>query len=551
MLVDKGSEGLRERWFYECSHEAKLHPGQYVGLRNQGCTCYMNSLLQQLFMVPRLREAVLAARVKRRRLVPGYQIADAELVGHRVVVDGGGKGWMEGLVVGFEEGTGEHVIKYEGMGEKEKRVRMRLREGRMGKDSGTFRVIPPPTHCSLSAAQEIESAQRVLEQMQRTFCYLASSEKRFFDPRHLVEACKCLNLNYSVYQQNDASEFCDKLLDSLEAALKGTKHMDELEFGCFGGKLAYQKLPQGCEHRAEREEPFIKIELIIKGKESIEESLAAFVEGELMDGENQVECEGCNTKKPTVRRICLGALPNLLILHLKRFDLDFSTFETVKLNNRCAFPMRLNVKPYTREGLEEAERAKLLLEQVSISEPVSGTREGEGEGEVPSVLEEGEYDYELKGVVIHAGIAQGGHYYSYIKDRQRPDCWHKFDDEDVSDFDPAWLENQCFGGTFLKTTTTWNGMVSSVEQEKVHNALMLFYEKVLPRGAAVAGVASTDGEEKEEGGGRTWQEQGMEEEEGKEEKELCMWRQERRRRRRRWRKRMARRWMRGKLVPWT
>ena len=231
-------------------------------------------------------------------------------------------------VEGYDDENKVHILKYEaspGLPREDEThtVRVDITVGRPGKETGEFLLIPPPKHCTLPVVVELEKTQRVLKEMQRTFCYLQASEKRFFDPKLLVDACKCLNLQYSVYQQNDASEFCDKLLDKLEAALKGTPQMRDLE-ACFGGKLVYQKIPEGCEHRTEREEPFIKVELIIKGKESIEESLAAFVEGELMDGDNQVECEGCNTKKPTVRRICLGTLPNLLILHLKRFDLDFT-----------------------------------------------------------------------------------------------------------------------------------------------------------------------------------------------------------------------------------
>lgn len=38
--------------------------GGYVGLKNQGCTCYMNSTLQQLFMTPYLRKHVLALPVE-------------------------------------------------------------------------------------------------------------------------------------------------------------------------------------------------------------------------------------------------------------------------------------------------------------------------------------------------------------------------------------------------------------------------------------------------------------------------------------------------------
>ena len=37
--------------------DSKKHTG-YVGLKNQGATCYMNSLLQALFFTNKLRKAV-------------------------------------------------------------------------------------------------------------------------------------------------------------------------------------------------------------------------------------------------------------------------------------------------------------------------------------------------------------------------------------------------------------------------------------------------------------------------------------------------------------
>jgi hypothetical protein len=47
-------------------------------------------------------------------------------------------------------------------------------------------------------------------------------------------------------------------------------------------------VPRGCDHRSTKEDPFINLTLIIRGKESIQESLTALVEGEVMDGDNKV-----------------------------------------------------------------------------------------------------------------------------------------------------------------------------------------------------------------------------------------------------------------------
>lgn len=41
--------------FILCSWDSKKHTG-YVGLKNQGATCYMNSLLQTLFFTNKLRK---------------------------------------------------------------------------------------------------------------------------------------------------------------------------------------------------------------------------------------------------------------------------------------------------------------------------------------------------------------------------------------------------------------------------------------------------------------------------------------------------------------
>merc|ERR1711871_1665409 len=67
-----------------------------------------------------------------------------------------------------------------------------------------------------------EDAMLILDQLQRTFAYLENSRKRHYDPRPLIEACKPLNMEFSVFHQNDCAEFFDKLMEFLEEATKGT-----------------------------------------------------------------------------------------------------------------------------------------------------------------------------------------------------------------------------------------------------------------------------------------------------------------------------------------
>ena len=46
-------------WKISLAYDEKSQTG-YVGLKNLGCTCYINSLIQQFFMIPPLRESILA-----------------------------------------------------------------------------------------------------------------------------------------------------------------------------------------------------------------------------------------------------------------------------------------------------------------------------------------------------------------------------------------------------------------------------------------------------------------------------------------------------------
>lgn len=59
-----------------------------------------------------------------------------------------------------------------------------------------------------------------------------------------------------------------------------------------------------------------------------------------------------------------------------------------------------------------------------------------------------QYEYDLIGVTVHTGTADGGHYYSFIKDRTAGarDKWFLFNDAEVKPFDPNQIAAECFGG---------------------------------------------------------------------------------------------------------
>ena len=62
--------------------------------------------------------------------------------------------------------------------------------------------------------------------------------------------------------------------------------------------------------------------------------------------------------------------------------------------------------------------------------------------------------YHLKGIVVHTGEIDGGHYYSFIKEKKSgtychpKDCtWWRFDDSFVEMWDIERLDEDCFGGS--------------------------------------------------------------------------------------------------------
>eukprot|EP01033_Poteriospumella_lacustris_P007468 gene7468-5365_t len=335
----------------------------YVGLKNFGATCYMNSLLQVLFANGRVRR---------------YILDDLTL------------------------------------------------------DEGGY--------------TDEELRNHLWYQLQKVFCQLQFSEHKAYAPSDWTFAFKdetgVQPLN--TMMQQDAQEFLQVLFERCETMMQ--QHWRRLE------------ARQPTHGMRTQQEQFVCISIdLVDGQ--LSSSLEAFVKGETISDftwkEDLPKCE-------IVKKQCLAHLSDSVIFHLKRFKYNFDTFHREKINDSFAFPLELDMKPYTREGQPEFQPFLAAPPAAHQQQHHHPHRSGENSPTTPtattltSPLSPEElhaiaqrspayYAYTLAGVVVHTGTADSGHYYAYLKDTCTGQ-WYECNDSEISSFDIARLEAECFGG---------------------------------------------------------------------------------------------------------
>ncbi|ETN39556.1 uncharacterized protein HMPREF1541_05782 [Cyphellophora europaea CBS 101466] len=283
--------------------------------------------------------------------------------------------------------------------------------------------------------------QKLVWELSKVFAYMQNSHDKSIDPSAAVESITTWDgEQIDVTVQMDVDEFFNLLFDRLESETVDPSVRAQLK-SFYGGETIQQIKSKECEHISERPETFSVLPVEIKGKASLQESLKAYVEGEVLQGDNKYSCTSCAKHVDAVKRSCLKQIPDNLILNLKRFDFDLVTCMRAKLNDQFEFPETIDMAPYKLDNLS-----------------------GDNDTPTPDV-------FELTGIIVHSGTADSGHYYSYIRQRPSADeprgSWVQFNDSDVTVFDSSTIGDYCFGGI----DASIYGMA------KFYNAYMLFYQR--------------------------------------------------------------------------
>uniref|UniRef100_A0A8C6HIE9 ubiquitinyl hydrolase 1 n=1 Tax=Mus spicilegus TaxID=10103 RepID=A0A8C6HIE9_MUSSI len=215
-------------------------PKGFVGLKNAGATCYMNSVIQQLYMIPSIRNSILA-------------------------ID---SIWSD---------TDDDIFK----GEKQDS------ENNVDPRDDVFRYPhqfeDKPTLSKVEDRKEYNIA--VLKHLQITFGHLAASQLQYYVPKGFWQQFRLWGEPVNLREQHDALEFFNSLVDSLDEAFKALGYPTVLS-KVLGGSFADQKICQGCPHRYECEESFTTLNVDIRNHQNLLDSLEQYVKGDLLEGAN-------------------------------------------------------------------------------------------------------------------------------------------------------------------------------------------------------------------------------------------------------------------------
>ncbi|CAF3593955.1 unnamed protein product [Rotaria socialis] len=338
----------------------------------------------------------------------------------------------------------------------------------------------------------------ILYELKRMFAYLLESERRSYNPKsfckvYTMDGLQSLNTG----DQKDMTEFFTDLITKLEEMSDDLK---QLVRDLFCGILTNIVISFDCPHISRKLEEFYTVRCQVADMKDVHESLAELTVKDTLEGDNMYTCSKCSKKVRAEKRVCFRKLPKILCLNTMRYTFNMVTMQREKVNTLFQFPMQLDMSGYMETNL--IDKNKLIGDGNPEHDE---EKDSESTSKYPPASPSSGNDshlFELIGVTVHTGTAEGGHYYSFIRERvkrstdnnnfssnsdllldNQQQCqqhrWYLFNDAEVKQFDPSQIANECFGGEITsKGYDQGSDRFLDFQFEKTHSAYMLFYERI-------------------------------------------------------------------------
>lgn len=282
---------------------------------------------------------------------------------------------------------------------------------------------------SPSPSGRTSSRAQIALNLQYLFAQMQDSEDKAIRPEEFVTA---LGIDPKV--QQDAEEFYNLLVTFLETLFaKNTRpELEHFVRDELTGMTSYVTSCT-CSREGRNRHPFYHIGLPITGCTKLTECLDNYMRPEALDG---YRCESCDKLNTSSRRTEITRTPPVLNLTLMRFIFDLQRGDKKKLTHDISFPDELSMQQYVK------------LEQ-EASGADSSSKKTKKESRLRKLFSrnatsaEGGLVYELRAVVSHIGqSAHGGHYISYVLQKESGN-WYQFDDAEVTVMKtPPWRQNR-------------------------------------------------------------------------------------------------------------
>ncbi len=370
---------------------------KYSGLNNQGMTCYLNSLLQTLFMTPEFRLNILNWKYDEK-----------------------------------QHGKKEDCIPYQ---IKKLFAKLQLRN-RNAEDTTCLTKSFQWGSTEAFYQHDIQELCRVLFEAIEFSFTTEDKDKNFINEIFEGKSASVVQCQSCLFESVREDKFLDISLpirnefekiynDSLEMALSNYLKVEVLEkdnqYSCDVCKkkvdakkfIKFEKLPNCLLFQLNRFEYNFMTDMRMKITDKV--TFPLILDMNLFCDKSKKE-NNKNTKNHN---------NDLESIHDKS-----ETNETPSANNDNCHDSRSGKLLHDLDADYFAKRAegKVNLDPEAI------------EGEINSALQHGKNVYELYSIVIHSGTANGGHYYAYIKSFE-DNFWYSFNDSEVSLISEKEIEN--------------------------------------------------------------------------------------------------------------